>query len=171
VAVLSRWRARVSRLNTRGPCHPGLSRAWYRIAGADHRRRRRAGAARSPANRAGRAGSTCPPEPGAGPPCLDARTELARRDRAVQPRPNCLVSRSNEQAVSFEELFTARASAAYMSFLVTTNSTFDRSQRRNASTGSAPAFNCSATIRRWCGKFGESLAKRLRRRRPRPGDK
>jgi putative transposase len=27
------------------------------------------------------------------------------------------------------------------------------------------------TVRRWCGKFGESFAKRLRRRRPRPGDK
>src|ERR1700704_3295759 len=27
------------------------------------------------------------------------------------------------------------------------------------------------TIRRWCRKFGESFAKRLRRRRPRPGDK
>src|SRR3984957_7793697 len=27
------------------------------------------------------------------------------------------------------------------------------------------------TIRRWCKKFGESFAKRLRRRRPRPGDK
>src|ERR1700682_4012832 len=25
------------------------------------------------------------------------------------------------------------------------------------------------TIRRWCGKFGESFAKRLRRRRPRRG--
>src|ERR1700692_2074842 len=25
------------------------------------------------------------------------------------------------------------------------------------------------TVRRWCGKFGESFAKRLRRRRPRPG--
>ena len=27
------------------------------------------------------------------------------------------------------------------------------------------------TVRRWCEKFGESFAKRLRRRRPRPGDK
>src|SRR5882757_11164193 len=27
------------------------------------------------------------------------------------------------------------------------------------------------TVRRWCKKFGESFAKRLRRRRPRPGDK
>ena len=27
------------------------------------------------------------------------------------------------------------------------------------------------TIRRWCKKFGESFAKRLRRRRPQPGDK
>src|SRR4030088_2296985 len=27
------------------------------------------------------------------------------------------------------------------------------------------------TVRHWCGKFGESFAKRLRRRRPRPGDK
>ena len=27
------------------------------------------------------------------------------------------------------------------------------------------------TVRRWCEKFGESSAKRLRRRRPRPGDK
>jgi putative transposase len=27
------------------------------------------------------------------------------------------------------------------------------------------------TVRRWCGKFGESFAKRIRRRRPRPGDK
>jgi transposase-like protein len=27
------------------------------------------------------------------------------------------------------------------------------------------------TVRRWCQKFGESFAKRLRRRRPRPGDK
>ena len=26
------------------------------------------------------------------------------------------------------------------------------------------------TVRRWCKKFGESFAKRLRRRRPRPGD-
>ena len=27
------------------------------------------------------------------------------------------------------------------------------------------------TIRRWCKKFGQSFANRLRRRRPRPGDK
>ena len=27
------------------------------------------------------------------------------------------------------------------------------------------------TVRRWCQKFGESFADRLRRRRPRPGDK
>jgi putative transposase len=27
------------------------------------------------------------------------------------------------------------------------------------------------TVRRWCKKFGEDFAKRLRRRRPRPGDK
>jgi putative transposase len=27
------------------------------------------------------------------------------------------------------------------------------------------------TVRRWCDKFGESLAKRLRRCRPQPGDK
>ena len=27
------------------------------------------------------------------------------------------------------------------------------------------------TIRRWCKKFGESFASRVRRRRPRPGDK
>jgi putative transposase len=27
------------------------------------------------------------------------------------------------------------------------------------------------TVRRWCHKFGESIANRLRRRRPRPGDK
>ena len=27
------------------------------------------------------------------------------------------------------------------------------------------------TVRRWCKKFGEGFAKRLRRRRPRPGDK
>jgi hypothetical protein len=27
------------------------------------------------------------------------------------------------------------------------------------------------TVRRWCKKFGESFADRLRRRRPRPGDK
>jgi putative transposase len=27
------------------------------------------------------------------------------------------------------------------------------------------------TVRRWCEKFGESFAKRLRRRRPQPGDK
>ena len=27
------------------------------------------------------------------------------------------------------------------------------------------------TVRRWCKKFGESFANRLRRRRPRPGDK
>jgi transposase-like protein len=27
------------------------------------------------------------------------------------------------------------------------------------------------TVRRWCQKFGESFAKRLRRRRPQPGDK
>jgi len=26
-------------------------------------------------------------------------------------------------------------------------------------------------IRKWCGKFGQDYAKRLRRRRPRPGDK
>jgi putative transposase len=28
-----------------------------------------------------------------------------------------------------------------------------------------------ATIRRWCGKFGQSFGNRLRRCRPRPGDK
>jgi putative transposase len=27
------------------------------------------------------------------------------------------------------------------------------------------------TVRRWCKKFGQSFANRLRRRRPRPGDK
>ena len=27
------------------------------------------------------------------------------------------------------------------------------------------------TVRRWCQKFGQSFANRLRRRRPRPGDK
>src|SRR5580698_10530801 len=27
------------------------------------------------------------------------------------------------------------------------------------------------TVRRWCKKFGENFARRLRRRRPRPGDK
>lgn len=27
------------------------------------------------------------------------------------------------------------------------------------------------TVRRWCGKFGQSFANRLRRRRPKPGDK
>jgi putative transposase len=27
------------------------------------------------------------------------------------------------------------------------------------------------TVRRWCQKFGETFADRLRRRRPRPGDK
>jgi putative transposase len=27
------------------------------------------------------------------------------------------------------------------------------------------------TVRRWCEKFGQSFASRLRRRRPRPGDK
>ena len=27
------------------------------------------------------------------------------------------------------------------------------------------------TVRRWCRKFGQSFADRLRRRRPRPGDK
>jgi putative transposase len=27
------------------------------------------------------------------------------------------------------------------------------------------------TIRRWCAKFGQAYANRLRRRRPRPGDK
>jgi len=27
------------------------------------------------------------------------------------------------------------------------------------------------TVRRWCEKFGESFAKRIRRRRPQPGDK
>ena len=30
---------------------------------------------------------------------------------------------------------------------------------------------CTNAVRRWCKKFGESFAKRLRRRRPRPGDK
>jgi DDE domain len=29
----------------------------------------------------------------------------------------------------------------------------------------------SSTVRRWCKKFGQSFANRLRRRRPRPGDK
>ena len=27
------------------------------------------------------------------------------------------------------------------------------------------------TIRRWCAKFGQAYANRLRRRRPRPGDR
>jgi putative transposase len=27
------------------------------------------------------------------------------------------------------------------------------------------------TVRRWCKKFGQAFARRLRRRRPRPGDK
>jgi hypothetical protein len=57
---------------TTGPpshwAHTDLRRAWYRMAGTDHRRKRRAGAARSPASRAGRAGSTCPPAPAEGPP-------------------------------------------------------------------------------------------------------
>jgi putative transposase len=30
---------------------------------------------------------------------------------------------------------------------------------------------CYETVRRWCKKFDEDFAKRLRRRRPRPGDK
>ena len=30
---------------------------------------------------------------------------------------------------------------------------------------------CCETVRRWCKKFGRSFANRLRRRRPRPGDR
>ena len=30
---------------------------------------------------------------------------------------------------------------------------------------------CYETVRRWCKKFGQTFARRLRHRRPRPGDK
>ena len=65
---------------------------------------------------------------------MSARISPAATARSSKA-PTALVRRSNEKAVSSDELCTASASAADMPFLVATNSTLDRSQRRKASTG------------------------------------
>src|ERR1700678_1467114 len=49
--------------------------------------------------------------------------------------------------------------------------TFQPQSARRRIAGRAGIVVSYETVRRWCKKFGQSFANRLRRRRPRPGDK